>query len=274
MEAASTQNKPNPASDDVINTLKRTVLTYDSDLVKAGQSCAICTEYFAPPDSDASGPPKAAPSPDENSGPSSGVALTLPCGHPFHDDCITTWLKTNGTCPVCRYALVEQPNTPAGAQAQVPGAATTSTNPPPPIATTSNPTRRQPERTSTTRSDASIVSTPEAQADAVFNATGGPTGLLESLLGIVGRGRQRDVGGDNHSGSRNTTHGGSTTDRTTGNRSSEQATQPIFFRDRLSGSNSLGDDRRQTDNNNRSGSGARSPGSRGGTHPGAWDDVD
>lgn len=29
--------------------------------------------------------------------------VTLPCQHPFHEPCITPWLKSSGTCPVCRY---------------------------------------------------------------------------------------------------------------------------------------------------------------------------
>jgi hypothetical protein len=28
-------------------------------------------------------------------------ALCLPCGHKFHDECITGWIKTKGTCPTC-----------------------------------------------------------------------------------------------------------------------------------------------------------------------------
>lgn len=85
----------------------------------SGQSCAICTEPFAPQDpalattttkgealsETAQGKAKAT----DESNTNSGVAIELPCHHDFHDDCIIMWLKTSGTCPVCRYALVEQP---------------------------------------------------------------------------------------------------------------------------------------------------------------------
>lgn len=31
--------------------------------------------------------------------------LVLVCSHRFHEECITPWLKTTATCPVCRRDL-------------------------------------------------------------------------------------------------------------------------------------------------------------------------
>ncbi|KAG8836293.1 hypothetical protein FRC17_007443 [Serendipita sp. 399] len=283
MEAAG-QNKPNPAPEEVIANLKRTNLTYESDLVKSGQSCAICTEYFAPPETQASSTEYKAPQPDENSGPSSGVAITLPCGHPFHDDCIITWLKANGTCPVCRYALVEQPSSSGenGAQRPVPGAASTSSNPPnPQPQAAAPPPRPQPERNQTSESTTSNSTTtlhpPEAQADAVFRTLGGPGAVLDSFLGFVtGRGHGRgNSSGSARSGRTEASSSGASPDMNSSSRTRERdagsssqssprpRSPPYFFRDQR--------DRRHNNN----GSNSRGNDSSRQNHEGArWTDID
>ena len=40
--------------------------------------------------------------------PDEQVVVTLPCKHPFHEGCIMPWLKSSGTCPVCRYVLTSE----------------------------------------------------------------------------------------------------------------------------------------------------------------------
>lgn len=35
----------------------------------------------------------------------SEIALKLPCGHHFHDDCLVKWLENRNTCPLCRYVM-------------------------------------------------------------------------------------------------------------------------------------------------------------------------
>jgi len=54
-----------------------------------GRDCAVCKESFKLDPED----------PDEL------VVVTLPCKHSFHEGCILPWLKSSGTCPVCRSAL-------------------------------------------------------------------------------------------------------------------------------------------------------------------------
>ncbi|KAL5797368.1 hypothetical protein ACOSQ2_002188 [Xanthoceras sorbifolium] len=58
-----------------------------------GKSCAVCLEDFEPREK---------------------VMLT-PCNHMFHEECIVPWIKSNGQCPVCRFALCERIRTNASA---------------------------------------------------------------------------------------------------------------------------------------------------------------
>ena len=34
--------------------------------------------------------------------------MFMPCGHVYHPDCLTPWLESNNTCPVCRFELPTQ----------------------------------------------------------------------------------------------------------------------------------------------------------------------
>ena len=68
----------------------RSVPVFDRDACSAPlleKDCAVCKDQFKLETED----------PDEQ------VVVSLPCKHPFHEGCILPWLKSSGTCPVCRY---------------------------------------------------------------------------------------------------------------------------------------------------------------------------
>lgn len=91
MENSNT-HRPVPATEEIVSNLPREVLEQNSPTLN--KDCAICKDQFKLETED----------PDEQ------VILTLPCNHPFHEPCILPWLKSSGTCPVCRHALVPQPD--------------------------------------------------------------------------------------------------------------------------------------------------------------------
>jgi E3 ubiquitin-protein ligase RNF115/126 len=31
--------------------------------------------------------------------------MFMPCGHVYHQECLSPWLEKNNTCPVCRFEL-------------------------------------------------------------------------------------------------------------------------------------------------------------------------
>ncbi|CAA7264828.1 unnamed protein product [Cyclocybe aegerita] len=85
-------HRPVPATDEIMAKLPREVLLEGSKTL--GLDCAVCKDQFKLGTED----------PDEQ------VVVTLPCKHSFHEPCIMPWLKSSGTCPVCRFALIPQPD--------------------------------------------------------------------------------------------------------------------------------------------------------------------
>ncbi|BGO90774.1 hypothetical protein NBRC10512_002846 [Rhodotorula toruloides] len=81
---------PQPAPDDMIEKLPRLKVSQDLLDMSTVDSCGICLDAFQLSDS----------------------AVALPCKHLYHEDCLVPWLKTSGTCPTCRFALVPQPGQP------------------------------------------------------------------------------------------------------------------------------------------------------------------
>lgn len=80
----NTQSHPVPASEEIMQDLPRTVLEKGSPLLE--KDCAVCKDQFTL----------------ETEDPAEQIVVTLPCKHPFHEPCIMPWLKSSGTCPVCR----------------------------------------------------------------------------------------------------------------------------------------------------------------------------
>ncbi|KAF7784141.1 hypothetical protein Agabi119p4_306 [Agaricus bisporus var. burnettii] len=93
MDSTNT-NRPVPATEEIVERLPQEVLMADSPLLT--KDCAVCKDQFELGTED----------------PEQQIVITLPCKHPFHKMCILPWLKSSGTCPVCRYALVPQPGQP------------------------------------------------------------------------------------------------------------------------------------------------------------------
>jgi len=88
----SNAHRPVPATEEIIEKLPREVLMVESKMLE--RDCAVCKEQFAL----------------ETEDPEEQIVITLPCNHPFHMPCILPWLKSSGTCPVCRHALITQPD--------------------------------------------------------------------------------------------------------------------------------------------------------------------
>ncbi|KAF1457679.1 E3 ubiquitin-protein ligase Praja-2, partial [Spheniscus demersus] len=71
-----------PATKETIDCLPQMTITDDHDGQE--QCCTICCSEYV----------------------NNEIITELPCHHLFHKPCVTLWLQTSGTCPVCRHVLV------------------------------------------------------------------------------------------------------------------------------------------------------------------------
>jgi hypothetical protein len=80
---------PPPASESAIAKLERGVTP------ELGATCTICLCGLHEAPSEGDGPVP--------------TLLRMPCGHDFHEPCLLHWVREHNTCPVCRYALEQDP---------------------------------------------------------------------------------------------------------------------------------------------------------------------
>eukprot|EP01047_Picozoa_sp_COSAG01_P028334 COSAG01_NODE_1900_length_8964_cov_121.219177_4_plen_327_part_00 len=80
--------RTHPASQAAIRALKSGTCTEASGT--PSDPCPVCQEAFAIGDE----------------------WLRMPCGHFYHGDCLSPWLKEHNTCPTCRQEIEEEAETP------------------------------------------------------------------------------------------------------------------------------------------------------------------
>ena len=76
-------NRENPTDEEILNELPETQIEDVNKLDPEKKNCIICLEDFKNGDK----------------------AIILPCIHLFHNECIKNWLKTQNTCPICKFKL-------------------------------------------------------------------------------------------------------------------------------------------------------------------------
>ena len=76
-------SREHPTDEEILNELPETKIEDVNKLDPEKKNCIICLEDFKNGDN----------------------AIILPCIHIFHTDCIKNWLKTQNTCPICKFKL-------------------------------------------------------------------------------------------------------------------------------------------------------------------------
>jgi hypothetical protein len=75
-----------PTDKQILNQLPETYIEDVNKLDNEKKNCVICLEDFKTGDK----------------------AVILPCIHMFHNKCIKNWLKTQNSCPICKFKLTAQ----------------------------------------------------------------------------------------------------------------------------------------------------------------------
>ena len=78
-------SRENPTDATIVSELPETQIDDIKKLDKDKQNCVICMEDFKNGDK----------------------STNLPCLHMFHTNCIQSWLKTQNTCPICKFKLTQ-----------------------------------------------------------------------------------------------------------------------------------------------------------------------
>ena len=78
-------SRENPTDAAIVSELPETQIDDIKKLDKDKQNCVICMEDFKNGDK----------------------STNLPCLHMFHTNCIQSWLKTQNTCPICKFKLTQ-----------------------------------------------------------------------------------------------------------------------------------------------------------------------
>ena len=77
--------RENPTDSAIVSELPETKIEDINKLDNDKKNCVICMEDFKKGDK----------------------STNLPCLHMFHTNCIQNWLKTQNTCPICKYKLTQ-----------------------------------------------------------------------------------------------------------------------------------------------------------------------
>eukprot|EP00898_Chlorokybus_atmophyticus_P008330 jgi/Chlat1/8499/Chrsp80S07893 len=72
---------------EALSALPSAALSHSSKAVEDCVTCPVCIAEYAPGDE----------------------VLTLPCMHFYHTNCITRWLSSNSSCPVCKRSALPEP---------------------------------------------------------------------------------------------------------------------------------------------------------------------